>query len=318
MIWSSLAGVATRLTPRRCSVAVKMGIIWKNFISKQEARHIAELAAPHLKRSRVGTNHSSIEGRTSYGAFIMRYQDPIIAAVEDRAAAWTGVPVSHQEGLQVLRYSEGQTYNQHMDGMGRMCTMLIYLSDTLSGGETAFPKTNDSSWLDPALKPHDLSPCANGHVAVKPEIGTALLFYSLPPAADKDESLREQIDPAALHTGCPPTAGAGHGLKWTATIWTHVEPYGTFNDSMPKPGYPDPAVCKDTEPRCKAWADAGECARNKVYMVGEGGKGHCRHACGVCTLCDDDDEACWAAERERLGLLGHLEKELSTLYGDPA
>lgn len=35
--------------------------VWQNFISKDEARHIAELAAPHLKRSRVGTNHSSIE-----------------------------------------------------------------------------------------------------------------------------------------------------------------------------------------------------------------------------------------------------------------
>lgn len=30
--------------------------------------------------------------------------------------------------VQVLRYSEGQTYRQHMDGMGRMATMLIYLT----------------------------------------------------------------------------------------------------------------------------------------------------------------------------------------------
>lgn len=33
--------------------------------------------------------------------------------------------------VQVLRYSEGQTYKQHMDGMGRMATMLIYLSGML-------------------------------------------------------------------------------------------------------------------------------------------------------------------------------------------
>ena len=68
-------------------------------------------------------------------------------------------------------------------------------------------------------------------------------------------------------------------------------------------------------------ADAGECERNKVYMTGDeatGGSsaGHCRRACGVCSACADDDEDCWTAEREKLGLLGNLKRELSTLFGD--
>jgi hypothetical protein len=37
------------------------------------------------------------------------------AAVEDRIAAWTLMPVSHQEDLQVLRYQDGQKYEPHHD-----------------------------------------------------------------------------------------------------------------------------------------------------------------------------------------------------------
>ena len=131
-------------------------------------------------------------------------------------------------------------------------------ADTPSGGETAFPRTNDSDWLDLSLKPHGLSACAEGHVAVKPEIGTALLFYSLPPTADKDIDLREEVDRASLHTGCPPT-GDGGSLKWTATIWTHVDKYGAFNPTLPKRLPPDPAICKDQKQQCQAWAGAWHC-----------------------------------------------------------
>ncbi len=30
----------------------------------------------------------------------------------------------------------------------------------------------------------------------------------------------------------------------------------------------DPGDCKDAEPRCAQWASAGECTKNKGYMVG--------------------------------------------------
>ena len=37
--------------------------------------------------------------------------------------------------MQVLRYSPGQRYKQHMDANGRMCTVLIYLTGPLSRHE---------------------------------------------------------------------------------------------------------------------------------------------------------------------------------------
>ena len=51
------------------------------------------------------------------------------------------------------------------------------------------------------------SECASGHVAFKPKMGDAMLFYSIKPDGTHD--------PMSRHTGCPVIKGT----KWTATIW---------------------------------------------------------------------------------------------------
>ena len=47
------------------------------------------------------------------------------------------------EGLQILRYQEGDKFDKHIDsdynGMERLYTTLIYLNDDYEGGETNFP-----------------------------------------------------------------------------------------------------------------------------------------------------------------------------------
>ena len=47
------------------------------------------------------------EVRTSYGTFLPRLRDPVLAAVERRLAAWSHLDVSHQEEAQILRYGLG-------------------------------------------------------------------------------------------------------------------------------------------------------------------------------------------------------------------
>ena len=42
-----------------------------------------------------------MQARTSYGMFIPRFQDKMVARVEQRASRWVGVPVVHQEEIQV-------------------------------------------------------------------------------------------------------------------------------------------------------------------------------------------------------------------------
>lgn len=49
--------------------------------------------------------------------------------------------------------------------------------------------------------------------------------------------------------------------------------------AQPAPAQPAPAAsaCVDDEPRCSAWADAGECRLNPAFM-----SVHCRKSCGEC------------------------------------
>lgn len=56
-----------------------------------------------------------------------RNQDPIIAALEERLALWSQIPVVHQEDLQVLRYSPGEKFDPHYDMFGRVMTVIMYL-----------------------------------------------------------------------------------------------------------------------------------------------------------------------------------------------
>lgn len=88
---------------------------YPNFLTPEEADHIKSLAEPQLLRSGVvdaGTGKSKVDDiRTSSGTFLQRGQDDIVAAVEQRIAEWTLLPVEYGEGLQVLRYNNGQKYD---------------------------------------------------------------------------------------------------------------------------------------------------------------------------------------------------------------
>ena len=56
-----------------------------------------------MRRSTViGATGDSIQDgfRTSYGAFLPRRHDGMITSIEDRLAAWTHLPMTHQEDLQ--------------------------------------------------------------------------------------------------------------------------------------------------------------------------------------------------------------------------
>ncbi len=71
----------------------------------------------------------------------------------------------------------------HMDVLQedtpRMATVLLYLTDTDEGGETAFPA--GSTWLDPASPQRygPFSECAQGSVAVRPRKGAQRCEWTL-------------------------------------------------------------------------------------------------------------------------------------------
>ena len=196
----------------------------------------------------------------------------------------TGIPAINGEDVQVLRYEFMQRYREHYDyfdksyltagdGMQRIGTILLYLSDVEKGGETHFPRgvvakefqeahKNDGEKLSSTCGPPD-------HLAyVKAKKRDALFFYSMDVPFLKE-------DPMSLHEGCPVTKGT----KWSATIWMHQGPFR--KDSLRVRG------CADDNKNCKDWASRGECSKNPKYM-----KKSCRLSCNVCTECLPGDVLC--------------------------
>jgi len=137
---------------------------WPGFLSEEECEHIKNVSTPHLKRSKVVDAQTGGEKtdpiRTSKGTFLPRKKDPVLQRIEERVALFTGLPLPHQEDLQVLSYGSSEQYYDHMDTLGakndggageRTMSVLMYLEDVTSGGETVFPK--GSSYADPAFAP---------------------------------------------------------------------------------------------------------------------------------------------------------------------
>eukprot|EP00243_Klebsormidium_subtile_P001419 TRINITY_DN1243_c0_g1_i1.p1 TRINITY_DN1243_c0_g1~~TRINITY_DN1243_c0_g1_i1.p1 ORF type:complete len:269 (+),score=43.64 TRINITY_DN1243_c0_g1_i1:95-901(+) len=202
-----------------------------NFLTDEECDHLIEAARPNMKRSTVVDSKTgqSVDStvRTSSGTFLMRGQDEIVRAVEERIAKVTFIPVTHGEGFQILHYEHGQKYEPHTDwfdaasdvnemhtrnGGQRLATMLLYLSDVEEGGETVFPAARDG--VDVNRPGFDqLSECGRRGPSVKPKKGDALLFWSLTPEAKPDSR--------SLHGGCPVLKGS----KWSATKWLRVHEY---------------------------------------------------------------------------------------------
>ena len=290
-----------RTPPVVLSAASPKAYLFRNFLTTKECEHLKALAKKQLAPSTVvGTNGPVSSGiRTSAGTFLAKGQDAVVKEIEQRMALAAGLPEPNGEGMQILRYDEGQKYDPHYDyfhdttnasprrGGQRMATMLVYLADTEKGGETVFPKGKKPLDFDhPDAGAREWSECANrGGIPVQSKKGDAVLFWSL----TGDYAL----DPGSLHGACPVVAGE----KWTAVKWMRVAKFdGGFpaDAKLPMPSLSvsrrdsedDNERCLDEWAECADWAKRGWCARNPEFMIGKKGardsKGPaCPQSCGV-------------------------------------
>lgn len=252
--------------------------LYRGFLKHAECEYIIQNSQEWMAKSTVVDNKTgkSVPStiRTSDGTFMARGADDVIADIERRISEWSHVPIDHGEGIQVLRYVDGQRYDAHMDafsdsfntdeskGGQRVATVLMYLSDVEEGGETVFLLTDSK----PHLGDDNFSQCAQKGHAVHAKKGDALLFWSM------DTS--QKLDQKSTHAGCPVTKG----VKWSATKWMHV---GAFSQGH-KMVFPE-GVCDDENDGCKVWAQQGECEKNPNFMVGPPHEdGHCMRSCGKC------------------------------------
>lgn len=202
-------------------------VVFPAFLDAPRRERVITLADARLERSSLAWRPNeradpNQRTRTSKGAFLSRRDDPsgVLAQIEERIAAVTLLPVSHGEAFNILRYDEGAHYASHMDTFGdefgpqtsnRMATMLIYLTDVETGGETIFKREGAHGEARPIA---DWADCKEGF-KYRPRAGDAVLFYSLTPDG--------KIDPRALHGGCPVVGGKP---KYVMTRWMHDRPIG--------------------------------------------------------------------------------------------
>lgn len=179
--------------------AYQKPVILEKVIDQAKIKEIIEYARDKLVDSKVlGGRNSNV--RNSMQTWIPK-SHPIVQPIYQKVSAIYGIPVENAEDLQVVRYQPGQYYNEHHDsccalskecqdfetkGGQRKLTVLIYLNDAFTDGETYFPKLN---------------------LKMKAAPGDAVVFHPL--------AENTQCHPHALHAGSPVTSGE----KWIATIW---------------------------------------------------------------------------------------------------
>ncbi|XP_006285846.2 probable prolyl 4-hydroxylase 11 [Capsella rubella] len=181
--------------------------VYHNFLTDKECEHLISLAKPNMAASKVrdtitgrGIDSSS---RTSTGTFLRSGNDKIVKDIEKRISEFTFIPVENGEPLQVIHYGVGQKFEPHFDGLQRLATVLMYLSDVDEGGETVFPAAKGN--------------ISKRGLSVRPKKGDALLFWSMRPDGSQD--------PSSQHGGSPVIKGN----KWASTKWLH---YKVFKNTI--------------------------------------------------------------------------------------
>lgn len=186
-------------------------VVLLDLLGAEECEALIELSRQKLQRSTVVNPQTGaldvIQDRSSFGTYFSLGENDLVSRLEARIAALTGVPIAHGEGLQILHYEPGGEYRPHHDyfppteqgsashlarGGQRIATLILYLNDVASGGETLFPSA--------------------GQLAIVPRRGSAVYFAYCDSAG--------QLDPATLHAGAPVAAGE----KWIATKWLRQRP----------------------------------------------------------------------------------------------
>ncbi|XP_069508611.1 prolyl 4-hydroxylase subunit alpha-2 isoform X2 [Ambystoma mexicanum] len=173
-------------------------------LSDEEIEMIKTLALPKLARATVRDPKTGVltvaNYRVSKSAWLEEYDDPVIAKVNQRMQAITGLNVQTAELLQVANYGMGGQYEPHFDFSrrpfdknlktdgNRLATYLNYMSDVQAGGATVFPDFGAAIW---------------------PKKGTAVFWYNLFRSGEGDYRTR--------HAACPVLVGS----KWVSNKWFH-------------------------------------------------------------------------------------------------
>ena len=197
----------------------------RDVLDASARKGLMQLAESRLAQSLVGTDAKADTAvRTSTGCFLTSPADavhPANAALRVAAAALFGVPTSHVEPTQILRYQSGQHYLPHFDAWeatnqtvlhprdwrGRVATIVVWLNTVERGGNTSFPG----------------AAIGKTPLTLRPVGGDGVLFYSVTEGFQEGtDRVRRRVlkmDEASIHAG-----EAAEEEKWVAALWCHLNP----------------------------------------------------------------------------------------------
>ena len=178
----------------------------RNFLSGEDCQSIMDVAAKQLEKSTVlGTQRSGY--RTSSSTWLYADNLPeVVGKIEKLVDDITGLPRTHQEALQIVRYDVGEEYKTHEDfwhlntdyydqqmarGGQRAWSIMIYLNAVAGGGQTRFTRMG---------------------IDIDAEPGKVLAWKN---------TIDGEINVDSSHAGMPVESGE----KWVAIKWVREQPF---------------------------------------------------------------------------------------------
>jgi prolyl 4-hydroxylase len=227
-----------------------------NLLTDAEAEALLTHNRDRMSVSTVGSKKARADiGRTSTNTW--DHSSEAAVRVIKRAYHMLRIPYhpNSVDGLQVVRYGQGQFYNEHFDfletsnanefnnmiptkgGTNRYATIFLYMSDVEVGGMTGFPKANPLSSDELNRISPDLVPMVNYSIA---DFNRTVLEQALGRPNGMEMNMGQKCfsrfgvrpkklgavlfyntlpdqykDEMAFHSGCPVL----EGTKWAANLW---------------------------------------------------------------------------------------------------
>lgn len=225
--------------------------VFDDFLTEKECDFLRSFARTRLAPAMVvqsGDNwyDTQTQTRNNEQHWLTQQEEKSVPALRHllkRMHRASRVPDEHAEALQIGRYNVSTKYEGHLDTdppnrVARPMTLIVYLADVGSGGDTLFPVGRDDCtavWHEDKesnQRTYGAATCcatpekdAPETVRVSPKLGRAVLFFSHRPDGS--------VDQQSKHIGCPVVAGE----KWIAQRWFRFEPYNRVAYGIGTPGF---------------------------------------------------------------------------------
>ena len=163
---------------RVLSAARPTAVVFENVVHADEALHLINASRSGMEPAYVakttgpfglgGVKKASSQRRSNTLRWMPHDDSPEIWALVQRIAAIVGIPSTHAERLQVIRYEPGQEYADHVDGYEgdlaaahpagqRLVSTIVYLTSVAKGESRAI---TELPWIAAsAVQSSQLSTC---------------------------------------------------------------------------------------------------------------------------------------------------------------